>query len=129
MTLSKETEASILTTYREFLKEMNYNFQIIIINTKLNTDEYVDKYFCDHDIIENSKDKHLYNLYFEELKDSLKRNSVYEAKMYIALNSSLDIEDVERIFQKLTKIGCKVRRLNDENEIKKILYKMINKHY
>lgn len=127
---NEEVKDKIVDIYVEFLKEINVEFQILLINKKLNIDEYVNKYFSK---IENDKilEKELYNKYIIDLKNKLTQEKIYNTKYYIIVslnvNDSTKIEDVDNIMEKLNKIGCKVKRLNKKSDYTKILYETLNK--
>ena len=124
--MSYDIQTNILNVFVEFLREVNFDFQILMINTKLNTDEYMESYTKDIEDIGNN-----YNAskYFEELKKSIEESSIYITKYYLVVTYSGNIENIDRIVNKLNKAGCKVARLKDIKEIKNILYKTFNKMY
>lgn len=76
----------------------------------------------------NFQNSDIFFEYIKELKAKLYDEKIYTTSFYISvsLNDNDNITEVEKAINKLEKIGCSVKKLEDEG-IKKLLYKTINK--
>ncbi len=116
--ISDDIKNNILNSYVSFLREMNVDFQILIINKKLK----LDNIFSD-----NSKEK--YDKYLQDMRVKIKEDKIFYTKYYIvvALKKHDSIEEIDKIITLLKNCGCNVNRINTKKDIKNILYECINK--
>lgn len=128
--LSKMEKENILTVYKELLKQVNFDFQILMLNSKLNIDKYIKNLISKTNIskIENTN---LKNKYIKDIKEKLLKEKIYETDYYIAISLSFDtnlkINDVDNVINKLRKIGCTVKRIYGKNILQDLMYRCINK--
>jgi len=128
--LSENEKENILTVYKEFFKQINFDFQILILNSKLNVDKYIEKLIAKTNIyqVENID---LKNKYINDIKQKLLREKIYESDYYIIIslsyNSNLDIYSIDNVIKKLNKIGCNTKKIFGKNKLEKIMYRCINK--
>lgn len=128
LTLTNDVQNRILSVYKEFLKEVSFDFQIISVNKKLSEDES-EEIFKNSDNSLVTRNLNFLNRYKKEVKSSLIQNEVCINKFYIVVTYNGAVEYVDRILKKLTKIGCDVKRVIEDRELKNILYKCFNKSY
>lgn len=128
LTLTNDVQNRILSVYKEFLKEISFDFQIIYVNKKLSEDE-CEEIFKNSDNSLVTRNLNFLNRYKKEVKSSLIQNEVCINKFYIVVTYNGAVEYVDRILKKLTKIGCDVKRVIEDRELKNILYKCFNKCY
>ena len=117
LTLTNDVQNRILSVYKEFLKEISFDFQIIYVNKKLSEDECV-KIFENSDNSLVTRNLNFLNRYKKEVKSSLIQNEVCINKFYIAVTYNGAVEYVDRILKKLTKIGCDVKRVIEDRKLK-----------
>ena len=121
---------NILTIYKEFFKQVNFDFQILILNSKLNVSKYINNLIAKTNIskIENIN---LKNKYINDIKNKLLKEKIYECDYYIIVslpyNSNFDIYSIDNVINKLNKIGCNVKKIIGKNKLEKIVYRCINK--
>lgn len=108
---------------------MNFEFQIIQINKKLNVEKYIENLIKIADVSKNMHTSGLYNEYFTQLKISLEESNIYTKEFFICISYNGKIEDVERILNKLSKLGLVIERITDTLKLKNILYCTLNKCY
>lgn len=133
--IEENIKQQIIVKYIEFLRQMNYDFQILSRNYKLNIDKYLksmDKYkdLNDYNFLEK------YKQYQEGIRETLKKENMYVSKKYIILNIddnlnnvNEEILNVDNIMLKLNDIGCNVKKIKEIKNLKNILYECINKKF
>lgn len=129
LNITIEMKEQITSLYKEFLREMNFDFEILIRNKELNVDEYL--------ILINTgkEDKNVsmseYSEYLLELENALKEEKIYIREYYLVVslydNYSIKISELDRVIYKLANIGCSVIKVDDKSSIEKIMYECINK--
>lgn len=131
LNFSMDVQSNILNLYNEFLRELNFEFQIYISNKKINTENYVKNL---KKIINNNARKDYVNLmnnYLQSISEELENEIVYTTKYYIIVSfdreSEYDISEIDSVIKKLDYVGCNTKRFKSKNEIKNILYESINK--
>lgn len=128
--LSEEEKENILMVYKELLRQVNFDFQILMINSKLNIDKYIQNIISRTNIskIENIE---LKNKYIKDIKEKLIKENIYEKDYYIIIsisyNTCCNISSIDNVIKKLNKIGCTTKKVSGKNNLKKLLYKCINK--
>ena len=125
--LSDEVKEKIILEYKECLRQINFDFQILIVNKKLNFDEYIQK------INNNICDNKIYNEYLSDMKLIFKNENIFESLFYIIVKINdkqcFKVENVDNSLKILEKIGCKVERIKDKVLLETILNKGINKEW
>lgn len=124
--LCDSQKENIIICYKEFLRQVNFRFQVLIINKEYNLKEYLDE------IINNElKGLELYNNYILDMENKFKKESIFESFYYIIISSNKDnsfkVDNVENSLKILEKIGCKVEKVKNRNALINILNKSINK--
>lgn len=128
---SIEVQNSILMIYNEFLREMDLDMQIYISNKKMNTEYYIES--VKNNIIKQGDHnfKSFLNYYLEDLKEKIQNEQIYITKYYIVITmeykNNHQISQIDEIFLKLNKLGCIVDRVQEKEELEKIIYEHINK--
>lgn len=113
----------IILKYKEFLKQFDYNFQIIIKNKEINLSEYI-KEDIEVDLLEEHKE------YYLSLDEFLSNNKIYTQKIYFIVslaNDNMDLNKVINKVKKLEDLGCKVSMINSKEKLQNIMYKFLNK--
>lgn len=120
--MSEDSMKNIFNSYITFLRDINIQFQIVLINKKLNL-ENIFKYK------ENENENQIYNDYLNDMKEKLKNDEIFYTNYYIvvSLNKNDNIEDIDRTINILKNCGCNVFRLKGKEKIEKMLYECINK--
>ena len=126
--LCDSQKENIIICYKEFLRQVNFRFQVLIINKEYNLKEYLDE------IINNElKGLELYNNYILDMENKFKKESIFESFYYIIISSNKDnsfkVDNVENSLKILEKIGCKVEKVKNRNALINILNKSINKEW
>lgn len=125
--LSENVKLNLVEKYKEFLRELNFNIQILLLNKKLNLKTYIEKYFKYNENISKS----MYDKYISELEKEIESENIYETNMYIIVSDILQektkIEEITRVILKLEELGCKVTKVTSKEEITKVLYSSLNK--
>lgn len=128
--LSSNEKENILTVYKELLRQVNFDFQILMLNSKLNVDNYIKTLISKTNIsqVENIK---LKNKYIKDIKAKLIKENIYETDYYIIIsityNMNTKITSIDNIIKKLNKIGCATRKVYGKNNLIDLLYRCINK--
>lgn len=128
--LSKIEQENILTIFKELLKQVNFDFQILMLNSKLNIEKYINNLISQTNIskLENIN---LKNNYIKDIKEKLIKEKIYETDYYIIISitydTSIEIKDVDNVINKLKKIGCDVKKVKGKNNLEKLMYRCINK--
>ncbi len=126
LNFSIDVQSNILNLYNEFLRELNLNFQIYISNKKVNIQKYIQS-------LKESllNDNAIIKKYIESISKELENDTLYSTKYYIVISVSreedIDIESIDAIIEKLRYIGCDVRKVQNKETLKTILYESINK--
>jgi hypothetical protein len=128
---SEETKNNIQTIYVEFLRELNLDFQILVVNREMNLNRYLDEYTNNLDLISSDLLINIYSRYIEEIRQKIIDEKIYETKYYIIVAirdlNIQTVEDVDKIIYKFNKIGCDVKRIDSKRKYEEILYECINK--
>lgn len=128
---SEETKNNIQTIYVEFLRELNLDFQILVVNRKMNVSRYLDEYTNNLNLMSNDMLINIYSKYIEEIRKKIIDEEIYETKYYIIVSirdSNLQtVEDVDKIIYKFNKIGCEVKKINSKRKYEEVLYECVNK--
>lgn len=125
LTLSTDLQNKILIVYKEFLTEINFDFQIVAINRKIYKNEIINN----NKINNQNRNFNLQKKYINQIEKDFIGNNICITDFYIITNHNGTVEYVDKIFAKLSKIGCNVERVIDTSKIEKILYKCCNKIY
>lgn len=126
--LCESEKQKIITYYKEFLRQINFEIQILIVNKEYDLKKYL------NDLI-NSELKviPMYREYIEDMENKFKKEKIFDTFFYIIVSikekDSLKVENVDNSLNILEKIGCKVERLKSKNMLVKILNKSINKEW
>ena len=128
--LSEEEKENILTIYKELLKQVNFDFQILMLNSKLDIDLYVQNLVTQTGILQ-VKNMNLKNKYINDIKDKLIKENIYETDYYIAIsisyNMNTNFTSIDNVIKKLDKIGCTTKKVCGKNNLQNLLFKCINK--
>lgn len=128
--LSNSEKENILTVYKELLKQVNFDFQILMLNSKLNVDNYIKSLVSQTNIsqVENAT---LKNKYISDIKEKLVKENIYETDYYIVIsmtyNMNTNILAIDNVIKKLNKIGCAAKRVYGKENLMDLLYGCINK--
>lgn len=125
--LSENVKLNIVEKYKEFLRQLRFNIQILIINKKLNLDLYIKE----HLIYNKNIPRDMYLKYVKELKKEIYEENIFESNIYIIVSDLTQekskSEEFIRIIYKLEEIGCKVERILNKEDINNIIYNSLNK--
>ena len=131
LNFSMDVQSNILSLYNEFLRELNYDFQIYISNKRINVESYINNL---SKIINTKASKEyieLMNKYLQNISRELEDKMIYTTKYYIIISfkrdSVFDITHIDSIIQKLDYVGCNTKRIKKKENIKNILYESFNK--
>lgn len=131
LNFSMDVQSNILSLYNEFLRELNYDFQIYISNKRINVESYINNL---SKIINTKASKEyieLMNKYLQNISRELEDKMIYTTKYYIIISfkrdSAFDITHIDSIIQKLDYVGCNTKRIKKKENIKNILYESFNK--
>lgn len=126
--LNESTMENIILQYKEFLRQINFDFQVLVINKEISFKEYIKKVFND----ELNRTK-IYSSYINDMEIKFKNENIFETVYYIIVkikdNNMLNVDTVDNSIKILNKIGCKVNRIIDKNKLTKILNNSINKEW
>lgn len=113
-------QKTIVNSYTTFLREINVDFQILMINKKLNIENILNN---------QNTDSAKYNKYFQDMRVKIKEDKIFYTKYYVvvALNRQENIEEIDKIVNLLENCGCDVNRLKNKKDIEEMLYECINK--
>ena len=96
-------QSNILNLYNEFLRELNFEFQIFISNKKINVENYIKNL---SKLIEKSDKKayvDLMNNYLLSISKELENEMIYTTKYYIVISfereNIYDISQIDNIIQ------------------------------
>jgi hypothetical protein len=113
-------QKTISNSYTTFLREINVDFQILVINKKLNIESILN---------DKNKDSVKYDKYFQDMRIKIKEDNIFYTKYYVvvALNKQENIEEIDKIINLIKNCGSDVARLQYKKEIEQMLYECINK--
>ena len=125
--LAENIKLNMVEKYKEILRELTFNIQILVVSKKLNLDLYIKKHLtCNKNI-----PRDMYIRYVEELKKEIYEENIFESNIYIIVSETVQekskIEEITRVIYKLEELGCKVERVLKKEEIKEIIYNSLNK--
>lgn len=125
--LSDNVQKNIIEVYRQFLSECKFKIQILISNNKLDVNKYVDEFLCSNDKLQAE----IFEEYIADMKNKLIDENIYETSILVIVSEnskeSTNVQEYDRVIYKLEDIGCRVSKIDNKNEIEKILYKHLNK--
>lgn len=126
--LSDDVKEKTVIEYKEFLRQINFDFQILVINKELNFNDYM------REILNNNLcDMQIYNKYVKDMELKFKNENIFDTIFYIIVkiknNQFIKVENVDNSLAILEKIGCKVKRIKDKESLAKILNSSINKEW
>lgn len=112
-------------------REIAFDLQIIISNRRLDVEQYLSKYFSMPLHVKNVILQKIYRHYLSDMRQKLLEENIYEAKYYIVVTllPHQDIIEVDRVLEKLKKIGCPIHRVQEASVMEQILYESIHKSY
>lgn len=126
--LNESTMENIILQYKEFLRQINFDFQVLVINKEISFKDYIKKVFNDE--LNSTK---IYSSYINDMEIKFKNENIFETVYYIIVkikdNNMLNVDTVDNSIKILNKIGCKVNRIIDKNKLTKILNNSINKEW
>ncbi len=131
LNFSMDVQSNILNLYNEFLRELNYDFQIYISNKKINVESYINN--LAKVITKNSSQNYisLMNEYLSNISKNLEEEMIYTTKYYIIISinreTSFDITQLDSVIKKLDYVGCNTKRLKTKKSISTVLYENLNK--
>lgn len=117
--ISQDIQNNISNTYTTFLREINVDFQVLVINKKISLNNFF-----------NSKNSSINNeKYLYDMRVKIRDDKIFYAKYYliVALKKQEQIEDIDKIIYILKNCGCDVARIKDKTKIENFLYECINK--
>lgn len=113
-------QKTISNAYTTFLREIDIDFQILVINKQLNIENIL-----------NNTDGYSqeYERYLEDMRVKIKEDKIFYTKYYlvVALTKQDDITEIDKTVNLLKNCGCGVVRLNQKRDIEELLYECINK--
>ena len=113
-------QKNISNSYTTFLREIQIDFQILIINKKLDIESIFnnDKYESD-----------ISNKYLEDMRVQMKQDNIFYTKYYIvvALSKKDDINEIDKTINLIKNCGCGVERIKSKKNLENLLYECINK--
>ncbi len=127
--ISDDIKNKVFRIYKEFLKEINFDFKIVIKNERIDIDKYIDN--IDSKTSIEVKNSSLYYEFITDLRKKLQKENLYERRCFIILSFcdefKTDVDNVENLIQKLREIGCDVDKVYGKEEIEKIVFEFVNK--
>lgn len=124
--LSESMKNKIMLCYKEFLRQVNFEFQILIINKKIKYEDYQKN--VNNCKIHNEK---LYKDYLKDMEENFKKEDFFDTYYYLVVTKSksngFSVDNVDNVIKILEKIGCKVNKVENVNLINELLNKCINK--
>ena len=125
--VSDDIMENVIACYNQFLRQCDFNLQIVISNTKLDIDSYISTYLNKSPNV----NEEIYLNYIDNMRENLENQDIFETKIYIIVSENLKseskIHSIENTLKKLEEIGCALRRIDSANKLEDILYKTINK--
>lgn len=131
LNFSLDVQSNILNLYNEFLRELNFEFQIFISNKKINVENYINN--LSKVISKNARESYI-NLmkeYLDCIMKELENEMIYTTKYYIVIcferENMYELSEIDNVVKKLDFVGCNTKRINSKNELKTLLYESFNK--
>ncbi len=131
LNFSIDVQSNILNLYSEFLRELNFDFQIYISNKKINIQKYISNLKIY--INKNGSKKYLehVNNYIYSIGAQLEKEKIYTTKFYLVVSLkedfSYDINSIDNIVRGIDNIGCKTKRIVSKKKLQVLMYETINK--
>ena len=131
LNFSIDVQSNILNLYSEFLRELNFDFQIYISNKKIN----IQKYISNLKIYINKNGSKRYlehvNSYISSISAQLEKEKIYTTKFYLVVSLKedfeYDINNIDNIVRGIDNIGCNTKRIISKEKLKVLMYESINK--
>lgn len=131
LNFSMDVQSNILNLYNEFLRELNFEFQIYISNKKINVENYIKNLSRLIDKEASETYVSLMNNYLSSITKELENEMIYTTKYYIVISfereSEYDILQMDNIIKKLDYVGCNTQRITAKEKLKELLYESLNK--
>lgn len=126
LNIRESISKNVITSYTEFLRGMNHDFQIYIENTKVNINNYFNNINLDDTNINKNKLAQIYKL---ELEKTLNENNIYIFNYYIVLltENNENIEEINKGIYNLCKTGVSIEKLQGRDNLDSFIYSKINK--
>ncbi|MBO5477896.1 MAG: hypothetical protein J6A15_09115 [Clostridia bacterium] len=131
LNFSIDVQSNILNLYSEFLRELNFEFQIYISNKKINIQQYIQNIEKSISKKDSKKYASIVNNYIASIAEQLEDETIYTTKYYLVIslerNEQIEISSIDNIVKKLDNIGCNTKRLSSKRKLELLLYESINK--
>lgn len=128
--ISENVKEKLFNIYKEFFRQVNFDFKILTLNRKLDCDEYINK--LKYDVINNSKSNNDLKIkYLDELRLKLSNENIHNNIHYIIVSNegnNFKVENVNNSLKILERMGCNVKKINGKENIANILQICINKY-
>ncbi len=108
----------MLNKYEEFLRTINLEFQILIINKKINGKDYF--LLKQNESSDDLKTK-LTEEYINNLDKLLNGKDILNYEYYLIIKSIKEVENVEKYILSFETIGINVEYLNSKEELQKLI--------
>ena len=117
--ISNDIQKNISSVYTTFLREINVDFQVLVINKKIDFNQ----------VFNSNKFNQINSKYFSDMRVKIKDDKIYYSKYYliVALKKQDQVENIDKMIDIFKNCGCNVKRIIGKNEIELILYECINK--
>lgn len=127
--MSVPTQQNIISIYTQILREFTIPIQILVSNKRLEVENYLSTYFSSTTVFSSKILNLIYREYVNDMRKKLQEENIYESKYYISITvcPQQDMLEIERILYKLEKIGCRLEKIKNAMQLKKLLYEMIHK--
>jgi len=126
--LSENVKEKIVLEYKEFLRQINFNFQILVINKEVKFGDYMNQI-----LNSNVCDNKIYNEYIKDMEIKFKNENIFDTIFYIIVKFEdkeyLKVENVDNSLKILEKTGCKIKKISNKENLEKILNSSINKEW
>lgn len=127
--INEDTKERLFDIYKEFFRQINFDFKIITLNRKLNSEEYINKLKT---IVMNKSNSNneLKTKYLDELKIKIENENIHNSCHYIIVSSesnNFSVESVDNSLKILERMGCNVKKVKEKENIANILQSCINK--
>ena len=127
--ITPEVISEVRKMFKEFLKEVGFDFKFVIKNEKMDVQKYLKR--LEKNIRKEIIGTALCSEFFKDLKEKIESEEIYEKKSYFIVNLPKNTDDVvnnvDNLVGKFEKVGCKIRKIDKKEELRKILYESINK--
>ncbi len=127
--INENTKEKLFDIYKEFFRQVNFDFKIVTLNRKLCLEEYINK-LRTIVINKSSSNNELKSKYLDELKIKLENENIHNSHHYIIVSSesnNFSVENVDNSLKILERMGCNVKKIIGKNNIASILQNCINK--